>query len=98
MLACGGAEDASPVIATIDGIRVHQAQFDRFVALKMGEVAGADTPESLRSLMLDEYIRRRLVLDRASRAGLTITDAEIDQAAKESAQVRSSTATAEARQ
>jgi peptidyl-prolyl cis-trans isomerase SurA len=98
VLACSGGGDTSPVIATVNGGKIHLAQFDRFIALKMGEFTSSETPESLRSQMLDEFIRRRLVLDQAAGAGITVTDAEVDQAARDNPQIRSNAGTSEARQ
>jgi len=65
-IACTGSSDNSPVIATVNGGKIHRAEFDRFIALKMGELTSSETPETLRSQMLDEFIRRRLVLDQAA--------------------------------
>ena len=98
VLACSGGSDSSPVIATVNGGKIHRAQFDRFIALKMGEFTSSETPESLRSQMLDEFIRRRLVLDQAAGAGITVTDAEVDQAARDNPQIKSNTGTSQARQ
>lgn len=91
---CRGAGDRPAVIATVNGKEISRADFERFLALKLGELTSADTPDALRSQMLDEYIRRRLVLDEAARAGLSINDAEIDQTAQENPQARSTAATA----
>jgi parvulin-like peptidyl-prolyl isomerase len=99
MLACrGGGGDTSPVIATVNGGEIHLSQFDRFIELKMGEFTSSETPESIRSQMLDEFIRRRLVLDQAATAGITVTDVEVDQAARDNPQIRSNGGTSEARQ
>src|ERR1051326_7396836 len=60
LLACKKHHDNSPVIASVNGDEVTRAQFERFVATKLGEVSGNDTADALRSQMLDEYLRRRL--------------------------------------
>ncbi|HWP44140.1 MAG TPA: peptidylprolyl isomerase [Blastocatellia bacterium] len=97
--AAGCRSDAgSPVIATVNGREIHRDAFERFLALKMGEFSSAGVPDSLRSEMLDEYIRRQLVLDEAERAGLEVTDSEIEQAAKENPHMRSTAATARTRE
>ena len=96
-LACRRS-DHSPVIAVVNGRDIHRAQFDRFLSLKMGEFTSGESPEMLRSEMLDEYIRRHLVLDQAARSGITVSDAEIDQAARDDAQLRSTASTPEARE
>jgi parvulin-like peptidyl-prolyl isomerase len=91
-------DDAPPVIATINGREIRRDAFERFLALKMGEFDSAAVADSLRSEMLDEYIRRRIVLDEAGRMGLEVTDTEIEQAAKENPQIKSTAATAGTRE
>jgi parvulin-like peptidyl-prolyl isomerase len=95
---CRAGSDRSPVIATIAGQEIHRNEFEQFIALKVGEVASSETADSLRSQMLDEYIRRRLVLDEAARAGLSVTAAEIEQAAQESPQIKAAAAAADTRE
>lgn len=95
---CRSAGDRSPVIASINGREVHLAEFEQFLALKVGEFTSPDAGDSLKSKMLDEFIRRRVVLDEAARAGLTITDAEITQAAQGNPQIKSTTASSGARE
>jgi peptidyl-prolyl cis-trans isomerase SurA len=95
---CGGASSRPPLIATVNGGEIRRPDFERFLALKLGEFTASDSPDALRSQMLDEYIRRRLVLEEATRVGLSINDAEIEQAAKENPQVKSATATARTRE
>src|SRR5215470_8234511 len=95
---CRRADDRSPVIGVVNGQEIHRAQFDRFLALKMGEFNSADLTDSLRSQLLDEFIRRRIVLGEAARAGLSVTDAEIGLAAQDNPQIRSTAATADKRQ
>lgn len=84
------------MIATVNGNRVRRAEFERFLEVKLGEFKGAGA-DALLSQMLDEYVRRLLVLDAAARAGITVTDAEIEQAAQKDPQMRSAAATAESR-
>lgn len=97
-VACRVGGDRSPVIALINGREVHRAEFEQFFALKVGEFTAPDDADSLKSKMLDEFIRRRVVLDEAARAGLTITDAEISQAAQDNPQMKSTTAGSGARE
>jgi parvulin-like peptidyl-prolyl isomerase len=89
---CRAGSDRSPVIASIDGQEIHRNEFESFIAFKVGEVTSSETADSLRSQMLDEYIRRRLVLYEAARAGLSVTGAEIEQAAQESPQIKAAAA------
>ena len=70
---CARPQESSPVIAVVNDREIRRADFERFLALKMGELSASDTPDPLRSQMLDEYLRRRLVIDEAARAGLTVT-------------------------
>jgi parvulin-like peptidyl-prolyl isomerase len=91
---CRAGGDRSPVIASINGRDIHLAEFEQFLALKVGEFTSPDAGDSLKSKMLDEFIRRRVVLDEAARVGLRITDAEIAQAAEDNPQMKSTTATA----
>lgn len=95
---CASQKDLSPVIATINDREIRRAPFERFFALKVGELAGADASDSLKSQLLDEYLRRHLVLDEAARVGLTVTENEIEQAAQDNPQLKSGSQTARARE
>ncbi|MEN3331932.1 MAG: peptidyl-prolyl cis-trans isomerase [Blastocatellia bacterium] len=86
--ACKKNHDNSPVIASINGEAVTRAEFEQFVATKLGDITNNETGDALRSQMLDEYLRRRLVLADAERAGLTVAEVEIEQAAQENPQLR----------
>ncbi len=97
-VACRSAADRSPIIASINGRQVHRAEFEQFLSLKVGEFTSPEAGDSLKSKMLDEFIRRRVVLDEAARAGLTITDAEMAQAAQDNPQIKSTTARSAARE
>ena len=97
-VACRSAADRSPIIASINGRQVYRAEFEQFLALKVGEFTTPDAGDSLKSKMLDEFIRRRVVLDEAARAGLTITDAEMAQGAQDNPQIKSTTASSGARE
>jgi parvulin-like peptidyl-prolyl isomerase len=93
---CGG--DRSPVIANVNGQEVRLSEFDRFIALRVGEFKPAEANDSLRSQMLDEYLVRRIVLDEAARAGLAVTEAEVEQTAQKNPRMKSTAATAETRE
>ena len=95
--ACKKTADKSPIIASVNGANVSRAEFDNFVAAKLGEVASGN-PEALRSQMLDEYLRRRAVLDEAGRTGLAVSDGEIEQAAQENPQLRAMAANTDLRE
>jgi len=95
---CRSATDRSPVIVKLTGHEIHLDEFERFLASKMGEINPADTSVSVRSQMLDEYIKRRLVLDEAARLGLTVTSAEMEQSAEDNPQMKTAVATAGARE
>lgn len=95
---CASQKDLSPVIATINDREIRRAPFERFFVLKVGELAGADASDSLKSQLLDEYLRRHLVLDEAARVGVTVTENEIEQAAQDNPQLKSGSQTARARE
>ena len=90
-LTLSGCKDRAetPVIASINGADLYRVDFDRFLDSKMGEFTSLESSDSLKSQMLDEYIQRRIVLAEALKAGLAVTDTEIDQAAQENPQARS---------
>ena len=95
--SCHRGGDRSPVIATLNRSEIHQDEFERFIALKMGEFGTADLSDSIRSQMLDEYLKRRLVLDEAARIGLNVSSAEIEQSAADNPQMKSTVASAATR-
>lgn len=82
-------DGASPVIVTINGETIHLAEFEAFLASRMGEFGVSEATDIIRSEMLDEFIRRRLLVREAKRAGVSIDDSEIDQAAEENPEKRS---------
>jgi peptidyl-prolyl cis-trans isomerase C len=95
---CRGRGDHTPVIATLNAHDIHRDEFEQFLASKMGDIGIADVSDSIRSEMLDEYLKRRLVLDEAARMGLTVTSAEIDESAQDNPQLKPSVATAATRE
>jgi parvulin-like peptidyl-prolyl isomerase len=92
--ACRSGGDSSPVIARLNGRDIHRNEFDQFLASKMGDVGGVDISDSIRSQMLDEYIKRKLVLDDAARMGITVSSAEIEQSTQDNPQMKSSVSSA----
>jgi parvulin-like peptidyl-prolyl isomerase len=95
---CRGGGDHAPVIATLNAHDIHRDEFEQFLASKMGDIGVADLSNAIRSEMLDEYLKRRLVLDEAARMGLSVTSAEIDQSAEDNPQMKPSVATATTRE
>jgi peptidyl-prolyl cis-trans isomerase C len=95
---CHRASDRSPVIVTLNTREIHRDEFERFLALKMGEFGSADISDSIRSQMLDEYLKRRLVLEEAARLGLTVSNTEMEQSAQDNPQVKSTAASAATRE
>jgi parvulin-like peptidyl-prolyl isomerase len=91
---CHRASDRSPVIATFNAHEIHRDEFERFLELKMGEFDTADLSDSIRSQMLDDYIKRRLVLDDAARLGINIGSGEMEQTTQDNPQMKSTVATA----
>jgi peptidyl-prolyl cis-trans isomerase C len=96
--ACNKHHDRSPVVASVNGEDVTRAEFERFVATKLGEVSSSDNADALRSQMLDEYLRRRVLLAEAERAGLTVAEVEVEQAAQENPQLRAMAANSDSRE
>jgi parvulin-like peptidyl-prolyl isomerase len=95
---CRARGDHSPVIATLNARIIHRDEFERFLASKLGDISIADVSELIRSQMLDEYLKRRLVLDEAERMGLNVTTAEIEQSTQDNPQMKSSAASAATRE
>jgi peptidyl-prolyl cis-trans isomerase C len=98
LASCRGSAEDSPVIATVNGQEIYRSEFERFLRLKMGDFNRADISDETSSQMLDEYIRRRIVLAEAERAGLSITASEIGQAAEDNPQIKSNAARASTRE
>jgi parvulin-like peptidyl-prolyl isomerase len=94
---CRRAADHSPIVATVNGNQIHRSEFDRFFSFKLGELKTAELSDSLRSQMLDEFITRCVILDEASKLGLSVSDVEIAQAAEENPQMKSSMPASDAR-
>ena len=95
---CHRGGDRTPVIAVLNGHDIHRDEFERFVTSKMAELNASDIPDVVRSQMLDEYLKRQLVLDEAARLGLSITSAELEQSAEDDPRVRSTVATQPSRE
>ncbi|HSE38281.1 MAG TPA: peptidyl-prolyl cis-trans isomerase [Blastocatellia bacterium] len=91
---CGASGDRSPVIATLNAHEIRRSEFEQFIASKMGDIGTDSVSDSIRSQMLDEYLKRRLVLDEAARLGLTVTNSELEQSTEDNPQMKSSVATA----
>jgi peptidyl-prolyl cis-trans isomerase C len=88
----------SQVIATLNARDIHRDEFEHFLASKMGDISTADVSDLIRSQMLDEYLKRRLVLDEAERMGLNVTSAEIEQSTQDNPQMKSSAASTATRE
>jgi peptidyl-prolyl cis-trans isomerase C len=91
---CRTNRDPTPVIVKLNGKEIHRSEFDQFLAAKMGDISVTDIPDTIRSQMLDEYIRRQLVLEDAARMGLNVSTAEIDESSQDNPQMKSSVSTA----
>ena len=96
-VACRSKSDGSPAMASVNGREVTRAVFDRFLALKLGEFATNEMSDALRSQIFDEYLLRQVVLEEASRTGLTITDTEVEKLTQDNPQMRSTTSDTEGR-
>ena len=70
--------DTTPVIAELNGMRVHASAFDRFVKARLSDIAASQIDLDLqRSSLLDEFIQRRLVVREAQNQNVVPTDEEI---------------------
>jgi peptidyl-prolyl cis-trans isomerase C len=87
---CRAGGDPTPVIVKLNGKEIHRSEFDQFLAAKMGDISVTDIPDTIRSQMLDEYIRRQLVLEDAARIGLNVSTAEIDESSQDNPPIKSS--------
>lgn len=95
---CRTGGDHASVIVKLNGRNIHRDEFEQFLASKMGDVSTADVSDPTRSQMLDEYIKRQLVLDEAARLGLSVSSTEIEESSQDNPQVKSSVATAATRE
>ena len=95
--ACRSGADDSPVIATLNTHDIRRHEFEQFLASKMGDISVADVSDTIRSQMLDEFIKRWLVLDEAARVGLNVSNAELEQSTQDNPQMKSSVASVAAR-
>lgn len=77
----GAAEDKSPVIVEINGTSERQAAFERFVKARLSDFAQGAPSQSdndqLRSRLLDEFVRRQLIVQEAAKKNIEPTDDEI---------------------
>jgi parvulin-like peptidyl-prolyl isomerase len=94
---CKSGADSSPVVVTVNGRAIHRDRLEQFLSVKLGELGTSEASDSIRSQMLDEYVQRQLVLDEAGRSGLAVSETEIDQAAQEDPQLKSTASASEAR-
>ena len=95
---CSSGGNHSPVIATLNSREVRRSEFEQFLASKMGDVNITEVSDSTRSQMLDEYLKRLLIVDEAARLGLNITNSELEQSTQDNPQMKSSVANAAARE
>jgi parvulin-like peptidyl-prolyl isomerase len=84
----GSSEDKSPVIVEINGSPEHLAAFERFVKSRLSDFSDQGTQsqaesDQQRSQLLDEFIRRQLVVREAIENDIEPTDDEIRSALEE---------------
>ncbi len=84
----GSASDKSPVIVEINGNPEHKDAFERFIKARLPDFndQSAQTPaerDEQRSRLLDEFIRRQLILQEATKKKIEPTDEEIRRALEE---------------
>jgi parvulin-like peptidyl-prolyl isomerase len=84
----GSPEDKSPVIVEINGSPERQTAFERFLKSRLSDFAGQGMQsqaesDQQRSRLLDEFIRRQLVVQEAVKKNIEPTDDEIRRALEE---------------
>jgi parvulin-like peptidyl-prolyl isomerase len=81
----GAPDDKSPVIVEINGAQERQAAFHRFVKSRLSDFADQSMQsqaesDQQRSRLLDEFIRRQLIVQEALKQNIEPTDDEIRRA------------------
>src|SRR5215475_3786807 len=77
-------DDDSPVIAETNGEPARKAAFERFVKSRLSDFAGqGEQSDEQRSQLLDEFIRRQLIIQEARKNKIEPTDEEIRSAFEE---------------
>ena len=84
----GAPQDTSPVVAEINGTPARMAAFERFVKSRLSDFAdqseqNQDESDRQRSQLLDEFIRRQLIVQEANKRNIEPTDEEIRRALEE---------------
>jgi parvulin-like peptidyl-prolyl isomerase len=84
----GSPDDKSPVIVEINGSEERQAAFNRFVKSRLSDFASESMQsqaesDQQRSRLLDEFIRRQLIVQEALKKNIEPTDDEIRRALEE---------------
>ena len=84
----GSPQDTSPVIAEINGTSARLAAFERFIKSRLSDFADQSEQNQAendrqRSQLLDEFIRRQLVVQEANKNNIEPTDDEIRRALEE---------------
>ncbi len=81
----GSKSDPTPVIVEINGSPEHQSAFDRFMKARLSDFAGQGAQSQAetdlqKSQLLDEFIRRQLIVQEALKKNIEPTDDEIRRA------------------
>ena len=81
-LLSGTKDNSSPVIVEINGSPEHLGAFERFIKARLSDFANQSTQsqsdvDEQRSRLLDEFIRRQLILQEATKKNIEPTDEEI---------------------
>ena len=77
--ALQAADEKTPVVAEINGAPEYKAALDRFLKSRLSDLLQqtAEDNNQLQSSLLDEFIARQLVLQRAAAKGIQATDDEL---------------------
>lgn len=84
----GSQEDNSPVIADVNGEAARKASFERFLKSRLSDFTNQNEQsqeenDRQRSQLLDEFIRRQLIIQAAHKNNIKPTDEEISRAFEE---------------
>jgi parvulin-like peptidyl-prolyl isomerase len=84
----GSQEDNSPVIADVNGESARKAAFERFVKSRLSDFTNQNEQsqeenDRQRSQLLDEFIRRQLIIQAARKNKIEPTDEEVSRAFEE---------------
>lgn len=67
---CAPATSGPPALATVNGESLSEGAFSRFVSVKLGAFAAEPLPDTVRSELFDEFVKRQVAVQAALDRGL----------------------------